>query len=139
MACQAILFTQPTSRAFYHLEHLRAQRRPVWDRSDCFVVPTTPTIYCIEEVLAEPRRLNAQLGMYTHFANLLDLAAMALPSGFRPSGMPTSLTLIAPAFQDDWLVDLAMAFQRRIGLRLGATNHFAFPPPHGMSRHYLSI
>jgi len=38
------------------------------------------------------------------------------------------ITLIAPAFQDDLLVDLASAFLRQSGLRLGATDDTApFP------------
>jgi Asp-tRNA(Asn)/Glu-tRNA(Gln) amidotransferase A subunit family amidase len=45
--------------------------------------------------------------------NLLDLAAIAVPGGFRPLGIPVGITLVAPAFQDDLLVDLALAFHRR--------------------------
>jgi allophanate hydrolase len=112
-----------TFRAFYRLESLRAQTRPVWDRIDCLIVPTTPTIYRIEAVDAEPMRLNTQLGMYTNFVNLLDLAAIAVPNGFRSDGMPLGITLIAPAFYDDLLFSLALEFQRRSSLRLGATNH----------------
>ena len=43
------------------------------------LLPTAPTIYRIEEVLAEPVALNSQLGLYTNFVNLLDLCAIAVP------------------------------------------------------------
>lgn len=68
-------------------------------------------------------RLNSSLGMYTNFVNLLDLAALAVPSGVRPTGIPTGITLIAPAFHEVLLIELASSFQCRTGLRLGATNH----------------
>jgi allophanate hydrolase len=112
-----------TFRAFYRLEGLRAQTRPVWDRIDCLVVPTAPTIYRIDAVEADPIRLNTRLGMYTNFVNLLDLAAIAVPSGFRQQGTPAGITLIAPAFHDALLVGLAARYQRASSLRLGAINH----------------
>jgi allophanate hydrolase len=121
-------------RAFDRLQRLRAQTRPVWDRIDCLMVPTAPTVYRLDAVAAEPLRLNTCLGLYTNFVNLLDLAAIAVPGGFRPPGIPMGITLIAPAFQDDLLVDLALAFQRQSGLRLGATADTAIFPVHSRDR-----
>ncbi|MBI3328357.1 MAG: allophanate hydrolase [Nitrospinae bacterium] len=118
-----------TFRALYTLEGLRARTQAVWDRIACLIVPTAPTIYRIETVEADPIRLNTQLGIYTNFVNLLDLAAIAVPSGFRPDGIPTGITLIAPAFHDDLLIGIAAEFQRRSGLRLGATTHVLSPLP----------
>jgi allophanate hydrolase len=65
------------------LEGLRAQTRLPWDRVGCLIVPTTPTTYRADAVEAEPMRLNTQLGMYTSIVNRPDLAAVAVPSGFR--------------------------------------------------------
>jgi allophanate hydrolase len=98
------------------------------------MVPTAPTVSRIDAVEAEPLRLNTCLGLYTNFVNLLDLAAIAVPGGFRPPGIPMGITLIAPAFQDDLLVDLALAFQRQSGLRLGATEDTALLPLHSRDR-----
>lgn len=123
-----------TFRAFDRLQRIRAQTRQVWDRIDCLIVPTAPTVYRIDAVEAEPIRLNTCLGLYTNFVNLLDLAAIAVPGGFRPPGIPMGITLVAPAFQDDLLVDLASAFQWQSGLRLGATNHTALFPLHSRDR-----
>jgi allophanate hydrolase len=120
--------------AFDRLQRLRAQTRQVWDRVDCLVVPTAPTVYRIDAVEAEPLRLNTCLGLYTNFVNLLDLAAIAVPGGFRPPGVPMGITLGAPAFRDDLLVNLASAFQRRSGLRLGATGATALLPLHSRDR-----
>ena len=123
-----------TFRAFDRLQRIRAQTRQVWDRIDCLMVPTAPTVYRIDAVEAEPLRLNTCLGLYTNFVNLLDLAAIAVPGGFRPPGIPMGITLVAPAFQDDLLVDLALAFQRQSGLRLGATEDTALFPLHSQDR-----
>ena len=53
-----------------------------------------PTTYRVDEVEADPIRLNAQLGHYTNFVNLLDLCGVAVPAGFQPDGLPFGVTLI---------------------------------------------
>jgi allophanate hydrolase len=60
----------------------------------------------VEEVRNEPIRLNTNLGYYTNFMNLLDLAGLALPAGFRPNGLPFGITFAAPAFSDLALASL---------------------------------
>jgi allophanate hydrolase len=74
-------------------------------------------------VEAESIRLNTSLGMYTSFVNLLDLAAVAVPSGFRAQGLPRHITLTAPASHDDLLRNIALGSHRRSGLRSGAITH----------------
>ncbi|GFE87100.1 allophanate hydrolase [Steroidobacter agaridevorans] len=85
------------------------------------LVPTTPTIYTISEVLDDPVRLNSRLGTYTNFTNLADLAALALPARFRNDGLPSGITLIAPAWQDRTLAELGKRWQQHMSLPLGAT------------------
>jgi allophanate hydrolase len=51
--------------------------------------------------------VNARLGAYTNMVNLLDLCAIAVPAGLRPDGLPFGVQLIAPAFADRPLLDLA--------------------------------
>ena len=91
----------------YQLEALRNEAALVWDNIDCLVTPTTGTIYRIEEMLVDPIRLNANLGYYTNFMNLLDCAAIAVPAGFQGKGLPFGITLVAPAHQDLPLLHLA--------------------------------
>jgi allophanate hydrolase len=95
---------------------------------DTLVVPTAPTIYRIAEVQADPRALNANLGRYVNFVNLLDLAGVAVPSGFRPDGLPTGITLLGPWGSDARLAALGEAYHRAVGGRLGATAA-ELPPP----------
>jgi hypothetical protein len=71
------------------------QTEPVWQRIDLMLLPTTGTIYRIAEITAEPFALNARLGHYTNFTNLLDLSAIAVPNGFQSNGLPAGVTLLA--------------------------------------------
>ena len=82
---------------------------------DCLLLPTAGTIYAIYAIAAvnaDPVKLNDNLGLYTNFANLLDLAVLALPAGFRRNGLPFGISLLAPAFADHALLDLGADFQR---------------------------
>ena len=94
---------------------------PVWREIDLLVTPTAGTIYTIDEVNADPVRLNTNLGYYTNFMNLLDLAAIAVPAGFQQNGLPFGITLAAPAFSDDGLCRLGGAVHRQLVQRMGAT------------------
>jgi allophanate hydrolase len=85
------------------------------------LVPTTPTIYTIAAVLDDPILLNSRLGTYTNFTNLADLSALALPANFREDGLPTGITLLAPAWADLALVELGKRWQQHVALPLGAT------------------
>ncbi len=107
--------------AEYKLEMLRKQTDETWQQVDALLLPTTGTIYSIEEVLADPVKLNTNLGYYTNFVNLLDLAAVALPAGFRPNGLPFGVSLIAPAFSDRGLLIWAARLHRSLGSKLGGT------------------
>ena len=79
---------------------------------DVLMTPTTGTIYTHEEIEADPIGRNTNLGYYTNFVNLLDLAAVAVPAGFRPNGLPFGISLVGPAFSDEALLMLADRFHR---------------------------
>jgi allophanate hydrolase len=94
----------------HRLAALRQAVRPLWNIFDTLVVPTAPTIYQVEEVLADPRRLNARLGRYVNFVNLLDLAGVAVPGEFRPDGLPSGVTFLGPWGSEGLLGALAADF-----------------------------
>jgi allophanate hydrolase len=110
-----------TFDALYRLEALRRRSEGEWAKMDVLLLPTAGTIYTIEQVQADPVRLNSNLGRYTNFVNLLDLCAVAVPNAFRADGLPTGVTLMASAGQDGAVVELADAFHRATALPLGAT------------------
>ncbi|SCV03168.1 LAME_0H08262g1_1 [Lachancea meyersii CBS 8951] len=74
---------------------------------DVLCVPTCPLNPTFEQVAAEPIKVNSQQGTWTNFVNLSDLAALAVPAGFRNDGLPTGITLIGKTFTDYALLDLA--------------------------------
>jgi len=85
------------------------------------------THYRIADEQADPIRLNSTLGRYTNFVNLMDLAAVAVPAGFTPEGLPFGITLIAPAWSDADLLALAARAHRAAVSTLGATS-LPLPP-----------
>jgi allophanate hydrolase len=107
--------------AFYQLEELRRVRDHVFRTIDALALPTIPTAYTIEQVLADPIGLNSRLGTYTNFVNLLDLCALALPAAMHADGTPFGITLVAPAGHDAALASLGRVFHADTGLPLGAT------------------
>jgi allophanate hydrolase len=109
--------------AFYQLEELRRVCDHTFRAIDALVLPTAPTIYTIEEVLADPIRLNSRLGTYTNFVNLLDLCGLAVPAAMRPDGTPFGVTLLAPAGEEAALAAIGREFHHATGLPLGALKH----------------
>jgi allophanate hydrolase len=98
------------ARGAYELAALRRQTEAVWRDIDVLAVPTTPTIWTLDEVADDPVGRNAVLGRYTNFVNLLDLAAIAVPSPPRPDGLSAGITFTAPAGADRPLATFAAHF-----------------------------
>ncbi|MBO9543509.1 allophanate hydrolase [Caulobacter sp.] len=99
-----------TFKGLYALEGYRRAADAIWAAADFLFLPTTPTIYRLKELKAEPLALNANLGLYTNFVNLLDLSALAVPAGFRADGTGFGVTFVGPAFADRALLDLATRY-----------------------------
>jgi allophanate hydrolase len=99
-------------RSQHRLMEAKRAAMEAWGDIDVLVTPTTGTIYRIADVDADPIRLNANLGYYTNFVNFLDLAAVAVPAGFRTDGMPFGLTLVGRAWTEARLLSLAERIHR---------------------------
>lgn len=122
--------TPSAADAFTGQHRLRALRRavePVWRAIDVLLTPTVPRAYSIAEVEAEPLQVNARLGYYTNFVNLLDLCGVAVPAGFEPNGFPSGVTLLAPAFHDGVVTALGARLQQALGGSMGGSGR-ALPP-----------
>ncbi|MFG1344953.1 allophanate hydrolase [Xanthobacter autotrophicus DSM 431] len=108
-------------RAMYRLKELRAKATPVWADIDALLLPTAPTAYTVDEVLADPVRLNSRNGTYTNFVNLMDLCGIAVPATVAHSGVPYGITLLAPAGKDAEMASLGRAFVEQASLPLGGS------------------
>jgi allophanate hydrolase len=117
-------------RAIHRLEALRQQVRGILRPLAALFLPTTPTIYPIAAIEADPLALNARLGTYTNFVNLLDLAGVAVPTALRGDGLPAGVTFIGPRDSDPRLAALAARFHRQVARSAGATGlPLPTPPP----------
>ncbi|MEJ1128096.1 allophanate hydrolase [Variovorax sp. CCNWLW225] len=103
------------------LRALAQQVEPMWRGIDVLLVPTAPTHYTRDQMRADPVVLNRNLGAYTNFVNLLDYAAISVPSSLRADGLPFGITLIAPCGSDLALADLGQRYHHATGLPQGAT------------------
>jgi allophanate hydrolase len=100
-----------TFRAEYELRAHARHAEAIWASADVMLLPTCATSYRLREVAAEPLGLNANLGRYTNFVNLLDMSAIAVPAGVRDNATGFGVTLIGPAFADAALLDLARRYE----------------------------
>ena len=121
------LSAQETFAGFDRLAGLSAKVREVWNEIDTLMVPTAPAAYTVAELDADPVELNANLGTYTNFVNLLDLAGLAVPVTLADNGTPYGVTFLAPAGQDMLIASLGRTFHAHTGLPLGALG--AAQPP----------
>jgi allophanate hydrolase len=108
--------------AFHRLAELIRAAEAEWKRMDVLLLPTAPTTYRIDAVLADPIALNSNLGLYTNFVNLMDLSAVAAPAGFRDNGLPFGVQLIGRAFRDGAVAAIADRLHRSLDSpTIGAT------------------
>ena len=88
------------------LDRLAAAAAGALSGCDALLTPTTTAHPTLAEVAADPVGVNSGLGRYTNFANLLDLASVAIPSG-TVRGLPFGIMLTGPAGSDARLAEIA--------------------------------
>ena len=93
------------------LDLLTARAAAALDGCDALLTPTTTLHPAIAEVREDPVGVNARLGTYTNFANLLDLAALAVPAG-TVAGLPFGIMLTGPAGSDARLAEIAARYDQ---------------------------
>lgn len=93
-------------RDLERLDQLGAAGRRLLAGTDALLTPTTTWHPTLAQVAADPVGANSRMGRYTNFANLLDLASVAVPAG-AVDGLPFGVMLTGPAFSDRQLATLA--------------------------------
>lgn len=96
---------------------------------DVLVVPTAPTHWTVEEVLADPIARSNVLGKFALFGNVLDLCAVAVPAGTCPVSelqekpdaegvLPFSVTFLGGCRMDGETLEIARRFEEHISQRV---------------------
>jgi allophanate hydrolase len=93
------------------LDRLAARAAEALDGCDVLLTPTTTAHPAIAEVRDDPVGVNARLGTFTNFANLLDLAALAIPAE-TVAGLPFGIMLTGPAGSDARLAEIAARYDQ---------------------------
>ncbi|WP_108923688.1 allophanate hydrolase [Mycobacterium montefiorense] len=88
------------------LAHARVDAASLLDGFDALLLPTTTEHPTLSEVGADPVGINRRMGTYTNFCNLLDMAAVTVPSAPTQAGTPFGVTIVVPAFHDQIAVDI---------------------------------
>lgn len=103
------------------LAELRAELAPWWQATDALVVPTVPWLATVAEVAEDPIGVNARLGRNTTFANLLGLAAIAVPV----DGVPGGVTVLGPTGHHAGVAAIAasLAGEALVAGTLAGTDH----------------
>ena len=109
-------------RAMYALKSAQSEFHRFWADVDVLMVPTTPEHPTFAQIDADPIGVNARLGRYTNFVNLLGWAAIAVPAGWSAGGLPFGITFIAPGGSDVALARFAAQWQLSHPATLGATS-----------------
>lgn len=110
-----------TFKAQYALRAAQRDTAAMWRDVDALMVPTAPCHPSFAALDADPIGVNARLGRYTNFVNLLGWCALALPAGFGEQGLPFGVTFIGPAQADAAMARFGLAWQAEAALPLGAT------------------
>jgi len=108
-------------KAQYRLQDLRKRCAAIVDSVDALLTPTAGALFTIKQMLDKPVQHNSELGYYMNFVNLLDMAAIAVPTRFTDNGLPFGITLSAPAFSDRRLLSIANRIHEAADVSLGAT------------------
>ncbi|KAK6004835.1 hypothetical protein QM012_007614 [Aureobasidium pullulans] len=87
-----------------------------FDTIDVLLLPTTTCHPTVAEMEKDPIALNAKLGEFTHFANVLDLCGIALPSSMYKEEdgghLPFGVSIIGASGMDGKTFDIAKIFEQ---------------------------
>ncbi len=106
--------------AFHVLAQARRHAADLFRSHDALLLPTAPFCPTLAEDAGDPIGHNARLGTFTNFANLCDLAAIAVPAGFDADGLPVGVMVIGPAWSEFRIGAIADALHRALAPSAGA-------------------
>lgn len=103
----------------YQMKRYAQMARALFAEVELLVTPTSPTTYTVADLHRDNIGLNAKMGTYTNFVNLLDLPAVSIPAGFRADGKSLGTMLIGPSLGDSGILSFGAALHAATGLAPG--------------------
>jgi allophanate hydrolase len=103
--------------AFEAIDRLRAltkQTHAVLAEIDALFTPTVLEHPTHDDLAADPVGVNARLGTFTTFGNLLDLAVLAVPAQGRADGLPFGVSFHALPFTESHLLEIGARWERAV-------------------------
>ena len=113
--------TYTLSVGYFDAYYLKAQKirrlisqdfQQAFTQVDVLLAPTSPTPAFKKNQLTDDHVAMYRQDLFTVPTSLAGLPAMSLPCGFS-NGLPMGMQLIAPAFREDLLLELAAQYQRQ--------------------------
>jgi allophanate hydrolase len=104
----------------HKLEALKRDVAGIFSKADFLLVPTSPLQTTAAEVEADPIALPWKFSFYCGFANILDLAAFAVPAGINKRQLPFGVQFVGPIFTEAKMAPLASRFMKAMGGTTGA-------------------
>jgi aspartyl-tRNA(Asn)/glutamyl-tRNA(Gln) amidotransferase subunit A len=116
-----MLGTYALSSGYYDAYYLKALKvrnlirndfTAAFERADCIIMPTSPTTaFKIGEKTANPLQMYLS-DVYTIAVNLAGVPAISIPCGLDKNKLPIGLQIIAPAFEEKKLLQIARMFEK---------------------------
>jgi allophanate hydrolase len=92
--------------------------RKLFEKIDVMIFPAVPCHPTLEEMERDPINLNAKMGEFTHFANVLDLCAININASFyegEHGQMPFGISLVGGLGMDGRVMDIASYIEEYLG------------------------
>jgi aspartyl-tRNA(Asn)/glutamyl-tRNA(Gln) amidotransferase subunit A len=119
-----LIGTYVLSAGFYDAYYTQAQKvrtlisrdfKNAWSQCDVILAPTTPSAaFALGEKSADPLEMYLN-DVFSVPASLAGLPAMSVPAGLNREGLPLGLQLIGRPFDEQGVLDVALAIEQRAG------------------------
>jgi len=116
-----IIGTYALSAGYYDAYYLKAQKvrtlikqdfEKAFEKCDVLITPTSPTpAFKIGEKVAEPIQMYLS-DIFTIPGNLAGIPGISILCGFTHDGLPVGLQILAPAFSEERLFQVAFTFEQ---------------------------
>jgi len=116
-----MLGTYALSSGYYDAYYLKALKvrnlirgdfTEAFKKCDCIMMPVSPTTaFKIGEKIDDPLQMYLS-DVYTIAANLAGVPSISIPCGYDEKGLPIGLQILAPAFGEDKLLQIARMYEK---------------------------